>query len=233
MAGENYYLISALPALGRLGTPPPMTPAALLAHVSDRPQAREAVEAIFLSDDLLQRSSILAGQEGPAEPTVLTAAQLHDSQPLPEFLVPAAAGASPRAAEDVVWETYFRHAAAVAGRLGSEFLAQWVAHEVALRNALAAARAHALGLEAEPYLVARDLAEAANFDPVIADWKAAPTPLAAIEVLDRHRWDWISAHDAWFTFDDDELVAYGGRLLLLVRWDRISRQGQARQARPA
>ncbi|MCE5328438.1 MAG: DUF2764 family protein [Planctomycetaceae bacterium] len=233
MAGDNYYLISALPALGRLGTPPPMTPAAMLAHVSDRPPAREAVEAIFLSDDLLQRSSILAEQVDAAEPAVLTAAQLRDQQPLPEFLVGAAGGASPRASEDTLWETYFRHAAAVAARVGSEFLALWVAHEVALRNALAAARARALGLDAEPYLVAGDLAEVANFDPMIADWKAAPTPLAAADVLDHHRWDWISSHDAWFTFDDDELVAYGARLLLLARWDRISRQGIARQARPA
>ncbi|MCE5279875.1 MAG: hypothetical protein ABFD92_03325 [Planctomycetaceae bacterium] len=230
MAGENYFLISALPDLGRIGTAPPMTPAALIEHVSDRPQARQALETLFLADDLLQRASILSGQQAAAEPIVLTQAQVHDRQPLPDFLAPHADATTPRATEEAIWEAYFRHAAAVATQLGSEFLAQWVAHEVAMRNALAAARAQALGLEAQPYLVAGDLSEASGFDALIGDWKAAPTPLAADEVLDRHRWDWISSHDAWFTFDDDELVAYGARLGLLVRWDRIRRREKAQPA---
>jgi hypothetical protein len=35
----------------------------------------------------------------------------------------------------------------------------------------------------------------------------------------------LTAHDAWFTFSDDELAVYAARLMLLHQWLRITSEG--------
>jgi len=222
MAADLYYLLTSLPPLGDLGSPAPMTPAGLLEHVADAPSPRERIGALFLGDDLLLREAVLAGEVEQASPAVLSPAQLRDEAPLPAFLTRPDSPASPRAAVDAIWEAYFRHVAAVAARQGSAFLAAWVEYEVSLRNALAAERAKALALEGEPYLVAADLAASRDdLAPVVSEWAAAANPLAALRALDAARWAWLVAHDGWFTFADDELVAYAAKLMLLHRWNRM------------
>jgi hypothetical protein len=199
-----------------------MTRAELLDHLAPSPAAREQAEAIFLADDLLQREALAAGEIDRAEPTVLSAAQARGEQPLPDALRPAAPEAPPRVAADALWAAYYRHAAEVARRHRSTFLGAWVGHEVALRNALAAARARALGLSPEEYLVASELGEDTGAaDAAVGEWSAAGDPLTGLRVLDRHRWAWLDAHDAWFSFGADELAAYAARLILLHRWRRL------------
>ena len=222
MVANNYYRVSALPALGDLGTPPPLTLADLMEHLADAGRAQALVEAILLADDLMQREAFLASEIREVAPAVLTAAQVRGDEALPDHLAPADE-ATPRVASDAVWAAYFHHAAGVADRLASPFLAEWIAHEVALRNALAAARARALGLESAPYLVAADLGRSdEDFAAVISEWSAAADPLAGLRVLDRVRWTWLVEHDGWFSFADDELAAYAAKLILLVRWQRLS-----------
>lgn len=223
MAGNNYYLVSALPCLPALGSVPPLSLAALRDHVGEDGRARALVEAILLGDDLLERDAGLAGEPGEVAPTVLSPAQVRDEEPLPPHLVTEEDGVPPIAA-DGVWAAYFRHAAEVARRRGSRFLAGWVAHEVALRNALATARAKALDLDPADYLVAPELGDTdADFAATVNDWTDAPNPLEGLRVLDRARWQWLADHDAWFSFADDELAAYAAKLMLLVRWHRLSR----------
>ncbi|MBM4017688.1 MAG: hypothetical protein FJ288_05070 [Planctomycetes bacterium] len=222
MPPDNYYRICALPVLGDLGTPVPIAPAGLLAHVAEAARPRTLVEAVLLFDDLVQREAFLAGEVREVTPAVLSAAQIRNEEPLPEPLA-AEASPPPRVAADAVWSAYFRHAAGVARREGSPLLAAWVAHEVTLRNALASARAQALGLEAGPYLVTAELGGAEeDFSPLVSEWAAAPDPLAGLRVLDRARWAWLAEHDRWFTFADEEFVAYAARLMLIVRWHRLS-----------
>ncbi len=223
MAGDNYYLVSALPSLPDLGSVPPLSLVALREHVSHA-AARMLVDAILLGDDLLQRDAALAGEGRDIEPTLLTAAQICDDEPLPPYLAPAEGEETARIACDAVWEVYFGHAAAVAQQSGSRFLAAWVAHEVALRNALAAARAKTLALDPGDYLVAPELGDAdVDFTALLAEWADAENPLEGIRLLDTARWQWLAEHDAWFSFGDDELAAYAARLMLLVRWHRLSR----------
>jgi len=223
MAGENYYLLTALPALPDFGGAPPMALAALLAHLSDAPAPRAQAEAIFLSDDLLQRDGVLAGEGEQAAPAVLTSEQAAGEAPLPDFLAPGEEGPVPpegRLRTEAVWAAYFRHAARLAGPRG--FLAEWVRLEVGLRNALAAARAKALDLDVEAYFVAPELgAPIEDFDEAVAAWSAASDPLAALRALDGWRWARLAERDRWFTFADDELAAYAAKLLLLCRWKRI------------
>jgi len=233
MARREYYLITALPGLGELGSSPPVSLGELLEQVSVRPDAADVVRAILLGDDLLQRQAALAGEIEQVAPAVLTVAQARNEEPLPFYLVGEGAEAPPgRMPEDVVWAGYYRHAAQVARRRDSAFLGAWVAHEVAFRNALAEARAKALGLEAAGYLVAPELGgEGEDFAGVITEWGAAPNPLAGLRVLDAARWRWLDEHDPYFTFDIDELAVYAARLMLLHRWHRLA-EAQRQRARP-
>lgn len=223
MAQRDYYLVSALPSLGDLGAVPPLTAADLRGHVAEHRRPLALVEAILLGDDLVEREAALAGGIEEVAPAVLTPAQVRDEEPLPPFLATQEDMPAPRVASDALWAAYFRHAAAAARREGSPFLTTWVAHEVALRNALASARAKALGLDAAEYLVTPDLGSTdEDFGLLLAEWAAAANPLEGLKILNRARWLWLTQHEAWFSFGDDELAAYAAKLMLLTRWHRLS-----------
>lgn len=214
------YQLTALGSLGPLGSAPPMTLRQLLDHLDGDEAALELVRAILLSDDLMQREAVLAGEIDQAQPVVLTVQQATNNAPLPDELAPARDGS--KIPGDAVWDAYFRHVRSVAGRLRSEFLDQWAAFEVSLRNALAAARAKALGLDASHYTVAADLSGGDKFESVIGEWAAAPDPMAALKAIDRARWEWLRQNDKWFSFNRDELAAYAAKLMMLHRWHRLS-----------
>jgi len=227
MSGQNYYLLTVLPGLGELGSDPPLTPRAMLEMLAPAAGPCELASVIFLSDDLQLRQAVLAGEipAAQAEPTVLSAEQARDEAPLPNFLVgqddQGDSAGQAQLGIDRVWATYFAHAAKVAR--GSEMLTEWVRYEVGLRNALASARAKALGLDGARYLVTPELGYDDNeYTAVLGDWSAAPNPLAGMEALDAARWAWIGEHDGWFTFKNDELAAYAARLVILHRWKRIA-----------
>jgi len=223
---DRYYYLASLPALGELGTPPPMGFAELWEWLADHRRWSDLVGGLFLLDDLRQREAYLSGEVKDMEPTVLSVSQMLNRSPLPDYLAaePGETEGPPRrVAADGLWEAYFRHAARLADRWRSPFLAAWVAREVALRNALAAARAARLGLEEADYLVAADLAAAdEDFAGLLSEWAAAPTPLAGQQRLLRAQWDWLARHDAHFTFDEDELLVYAARLMLLAQWQRMA-----------
>ena len=230
MTATDYYLITSLPALGELGTPAPITPAQLLEHVQDSP-GRALIETILLSDDLVQREALLAGEIDRVDPAVLTEAQLRGEQLLPApLLVEATDSSARRVVVDSLWAAYFRHATEAARRHGGRFLGEWAAFEVALRNALAAERARVLGLEPAPYMVAVELASDDDLSTTVLEWSASANPLAGLHTLDRARWRWIGQHDRWFSFSDDELAAYSARLMLLRRWWRISQDAAEQPA---
>lgn len=225
MFARNACLLASLPALDEPGTRPPLSPASFLARLEGEGE-REPVRALLLSDDLTERQAYLAGELAEPQPVVLTPAQARGESPLPQELTPAGAehepGPASRPAEDATWEAYFRWAAAVARRRSSPLLAAWVASEVAVRNVLADARARALGLDPEQALVAPELGrdEAAEAQVALAAWTEAQDPLRGLRALLRWRWDWIGSREPWFSFHDDEVLAYAMRLALLRRWLR-------------
>lgn len=222
MAG-NYYFVSALPSLGDLGSAPPMTVAELRQHVSGSRRALAMVDAILLGSDLLERESFLAGETQDVAPAVLTPAQVRNEEPLPAHLATDDEPAGRGMASDAVWAAYFHWAAKTAAATGSAFLAGWVGHEVALRNALVTARAKALDLDPADYVVTPELAEADDdLAPLVAEWAAAASPLEGLRILDRGRREWLAGHEAWFSFADEELAAYAAKLMLVIRWHRLA-----------
>lgn len=223
MRSERYYYISALPGLGELGSVPPMGFAGLMERVGERPRLAEIVGAVLLFDDLLQRQGFLCREISQVEPAVLSPEQARNESPLPEYLLPRADSAIWAAAEDGLWDAYFRHVAGVARAAGCRFLAAWVGYQVGLRNALASARARRLGLEEAGYLVAVDLADPAeDLTGLVGEWAAAASPLAGWQALLRGQWEWLDRHDPWFSFSEDEFAVYAARLVLLHQWRRVS-----------
>lgn len=225
MKGDLHYYISALPALDALDGEPPLSPAHLLEHLDGRPGTQLLVETLFVLDDLLQREAFLAGELEEIDPTVLTAQQVRNEASLPTYLQTdtTTSEASSSLQGDRCWEMFFRYAASIAARQASTFLRAWVGYEVAMRNALAAARAERLGLEASDYLVAEDLADLEeDFSALLSAWSSASTPLAGLRALMAGRWAWLTEHDAWFSFRDDELCVYAAKLLLQRQWRRLA-----------
>lgn len=228
MTGYNYYVLTSLPTLGEFGSAAPLSPGQLLETVSDNASSTALLEAVFLSDDLLQWQGFLAGEITEPNPVVLTEAQASQKEPLPDYLAAGEQTEFLRVPGDQVWSNYFHHAVAVADRLNCCFLKFWVEYEVTLRNAIAASRAKALNLDPNDYLVATELADSdEDFTALLNEWSRSENPLAGLRILDKARWSWLIQHDGWFTFDNDELAAYGAKLILLHRWQRL---GQAQQS---
>lgn len=234
MKGEVLYIMTSLPAPGSLESPPPLSLQGLRERTAES-SSTELVDAVLMSDDLLQREAFLAGEIEEIEPAVLTPGQVRDQEPLPEFLVAETAedGATHRLPSDRILETYFRQVSELGHRRRCPLLREWVSYEVGLRNALVRARAKALGLDASGYVVAEDLATGEEmYEGVIGEWSSAPDPLAGLRVLDRARWAWLKRHERWYSFDVDELVAYAVRLMLVCRWERIRKAEPTVQTSP-
>lgn len=229
MRRRNYYLLCALADLKAFGSPPPVSKQELLGLVVETEGPSDIVKVLLLSDDLLQREAVLAGEITPDQANVaaLSLPQAKDEQPLPYFLMPEEGEKSEDAggpiAGDVIWQRYFRYTARMARRARSRFLSAWVGYEVGLRNALVVARAETLSLDPKPYGVAPELGNPdLLFDDALTTWSAASNPLAALEALDRVRWRWLIQEEPWYRFSDDEVAAYTAKFMILDRWHRIS-----------
>ena len=225
-ATQYHYLLSALPSLAQLHQELDLPVEDFLSMLDGAAAPEAMAQAVLLSGDLLQRQAMLAGELDAPTPAVLTLAQLQDEAPLPDALLidADASGQVFPLAEDRLYEAYFLHVAELGKSLGSEFLLAWVGFEAGLRNAIAEARAQALGLEPGNYRVATDLADTPeDFSSTVNEWNAAATPLDALESLDQARWSWLTSHDAWFSFSADEVAAYAAKLMLVHRWARLRR----------
>ncbi len=225
MPSQNIYLLAALPALEDLGSAPPLSLVALRQHLGDS-RASELVEAVLLADDLLQRDAFIAGEDQSVAPSVLSDEQVRGKEPLPEFLdIEAEADGSPRLSTDLLRQRYYRYAAELARSRRSELLSAWTRFEVSLRNSLATNRARALGLDAAPYLVVPELAEAdPDTETIVQQCRASTDPFASERALDAARYQWLDEHEPYYCFTNDELVAYALRLLLLTRWQRLTKR---------
>jgi len=218
MPRRYYYLLTSLPTLPALGDAPPIGLSDLGQMARAEAAAGDVVDALLLDYDLLLREAALAGEIEAPRPAVLTAEQMGEQAPLPDFLQAEPAHRL-RIPADAVWEAYYRHADRLGRRRHCRFLVEWVATEVALRNALVDARAEMLQLDGEPYRVAADLAAAdESVGAAARAFTEAPDPLTGLRRLDEARWRWVEQRDAYYSFGIDELAAYARKLVLLTRW---------------
>lgn len=232
MAKKHFYLLCILPGLDSLGNIPPVNKQELLSLVRESGGPVEVVQTMLLRDDLLQKEAVLSGQIEPeqAELAVLSLQQVKDEELMPDFMITEQGDEMETAVNpipaDRMWRRYFHHTAEVAQVARSPFLRAWAGFEVGLRNALAKTRAEALELKPGPYLVAPELGDTEfHFDDILISWTSASNPLEALEVLDRARWQWITEHEPWYHFNDNEVAAYTAKLMILHRSQRITAGG--------
>lgn len=221
------YLLSSLPGLEPIGSIPPMSKRDLLEQVKYSNGPVGTVEVILLSDDIAQYEA-LSTEEIKADRidfAVLSLDKVENEPVLPEFLLPeepAEQQENKRLSVDEIWSRYFNHAASIAKSARSGFLKDWIGFEVGLRNALVTARAQILDLDPAVYLVAPQLVdESVDYSIILSAWSVASNPLAALEVLDKARWDWLEQHGRWYSFSACEIEVYAAKLILLHHWRRI------------
>lgn len=236
MYSENVYILSFLPGIIALSEPAEVSIEKFLEALAENDQTGNQVrlaEAIFLSDDLLQRDASLAGSPETPEPAVLTGDQITGDEDLPDYLTVSTTSemqTGPKIPSDIIWDRYFHYVADLAKSLGNKFLASWVTWEVTMRNASAEARARALELEGSDYVVATDIEGwRDDFNSIVNEWSTAANPLEAQRTLDRARWNWIRENENHFSFSNDELIAYAAKLLLNVRWQRLNKAMESHQ----
>lgn len=221
MSAENHYALAALPTLRRPGTPPPFPLVELLERIpAGRP--RKLAAAVLLSDDLTQREAWLAGELRVPEPAVLELAQLRGDQPLPEALgIEAGEDGQKALPAEELWLVYARYVTALARSQRSPLLRRWIATEIGLRNRLVLRRSRTLRLDPARYLMDETLEEAGpEEEAAVEAWAQAADPLAGLRVIIMARWRWLSRNEPWFTFRDEEFVAYAAKLVLVHRWQR-------------
>jgi hypothetical protein len=233
---QHAYLLSFLPSLEPIGSVPPLSKSDLLEQVTNSQGPVRTVEMLLLSDDLMQYQALLAEevQKDQIDLAILSLDKAEDETVLPDFLLPKEAAEriegekeNERVSVDQIWARYFRHAASVAKRTRSRFLKAWIGFEVGLRNALVTARSRKLELDPAAYLVAPELADqGTDYNPIVSAWSGASNPQTAMEVLDKARWDWLEAHEGWYSFYACEIEAYAAKLVLLHRWRRILSEKQ-------
>lgn len=227
------YYLSRLPALGELGSRPPVTPAELLSSVESSPRLHDALACLFLADDLTRREAVLAGEDLDTSSVVLSPAEMRSATLLPEFLAHEWSPDSGMPRSDALWMAYFHYVMAEAERLDSVFLREWAAFEFGLREALADVRRRRLGLDAPRNPAELDADQSpADYAAILAAWEAAEDGLAGWRVLMRARWAWLNEHDGWFSFAFDEVLAYAAKLSLLIRWRRVSDRAEQLIASP-
>ena len=236
MYSENIYILSFLPGMISLAEPAEISIKyfiGLLKENDTNLKQASLAEAIFLSDDLLQRDAKLAGSDEPIAPSVLNEDQITGDEDLPDYLFEdnsADLVGNVKIPGDSTWNAYFHYVNDLAIKHNNKFLQAWVKYEVTLRNASAEARARDLGLEGADYTVATDLeGYREEMTSVVNEWSSAKNPLEAQRALDRGRWEWIGENEQHFSFSDNELVAYAAKLLLNVRWQRLNKAMENRQ----
>jgi len=222
----NYYYLSYLPSIDRLGQPVEIDCSELLQLLTSGgvlTRAGKICRAIILSGDLMLRESIIAGQIDEAAPSTLTQKQVSGEEPLPEYIVGQDnRDKSGALLTDTVWAGYFTFAAQTASGTRSRFLQNWVRYEVSLRNAIAAKRAEILGLEASDYIVASELG-GLDMSSEVSRWSEAKSknPLEEQKALDLARWEWLEQNGRYFSFSDDEIASYSARLAVSGRWAKL------------
>lgn len=226
MLADNYYLLSALPALGALGTLPEVDFKGLFQWQHCK-NGRAILRIIALAEDLLLWQEQQAGVQLDSEPLILSSWQLEAEQLLTGvFECPANSQVLLREedgwAGDIPWRVFFEHAFREAERLDSRFLFDWTAFEWNLRGELLRCRAERLDAAAH---TGAAVAPAASepLGKLSVELSRVEHPLAALQAVERFRWQWLQTNDRWYEFSRDEIAAYGAKLLTLQRWNRVQR----------
>ena len=194
--------------------------------IVDNERALRLFKVIALQDDLRRRSEVLNGNDGiKGDFLVLDPENFESLSFLNSFFTGAARTKCSLAVNSIeeskLLYFYFELANLQADVDKSEFLKDWVKFEVTLRNVLAKARSKRLGLKNVSFAKIDGVESENSLAGFFADFETVYDPLQCDQLVERTRWSWLMSNDSWFQYSDDEVVAYGVKLLTLHRWYRI------------
>jgi hypothetical protein len=106
----------------------------------------------------------------------------------------------------------------------NKILSRWFAHEIVLRNELVKIRASRRHAEAQQYLRVHEGYASPWLSRMTLGAYRNPSPLEAERLLDALRWQALEDLGQGHFFDAECLLVYALKLLILERWDEISRQ---------
>ena|GEM_PF-1559459 len=215
------YLFSALPPLPeRPGARVEISGRELCGMLrSEGSVAEDLGLAVLMAMDLkaLERMDLDAK---PGETALFSEEDLKDKSLLPFWLRQALEEEEIKKGEgaglpfDHVWSTYYQRLAQLAKDASCGFLGHWVSWDVGLRDALAACRARALGVDPEEAKSGTGLGLSEE------EFKSVIEALVSIKERDHSRWqdmdrlvatyrlDYARRLAPSYTFDLDELVCY-------------------------
>ncbi len=95
-----------------------------------------------------------------------------------------------------------------------------------LRNALALERASSTGASSpEQWLLDAgadgDKYTRQDFSEIIARWRQESSPIESEKILDGARWEFVELNTPYFSFEADEVVGYGLKLVIVDRWNSL------------
>ncbi len=100
------------------------------------------------------------------------------------------------------------------------WLRKWQDFEISLRNELVKIRANRRKVETTQYL-RRETSQSYEFTQIAAHAYRLPSPQEAEQLLDLTRWQFIEELTLGHYFDLEVLLAYGLKLTILERWEKI------------
>jgi hypothetical protein len=222
MATRLYFLLSFLPTLPPLGESPPITIEEVLRIIKDErvEEARILADAFDFEAQLMKAAYLrLLGYSASD-----TADSFSFDRTVPPFIDEIFLKDPRVVGEDAwfteLWSEHLDFLEEVGKLVGSPLLWRYAKWERSLRDQLAILR-RPPEEEAQAPTVSGD-----KWDhrPLLADWRAAPDPMAGERLLDKARLKFIDEKSQRYSFRIDELTAYFLKLGLLARHARLQRE---------
>lgn len=234
---KYYRLMSALPALPLAPEKPPISLAEVVGLLREEliPADLQLAQAIAMFVDMGNIESRLTGRGAPFDSRGLFPEEQLNSTPgteLPEFaselLRKQEEGAlQPAAAIAALWQAYFGHMLELAETSRCNFMKEYVAFELPLRNALYRLRADKLGLDAATQRL-DEPSGGAHHDDLVSRLNEEPDAVARERLLDTARLRAFDAVSGTDPFSIDAVLCYLASALVLDRWD-LPRTADAKQ----
>ena len=224
MSGENYNIISRLPVLPDFGAEPPLGfKECLDSFENENPKVAQLAKIYAINVDLPSSAPLMDGSMRPG--VVLVPGDFKDFTRIKRFFSKSTVE-KVEFPEDLdlekSFELYFRLAELEGEESDSKLFSDWVIFEVSFRNFIAKARAKKLHIPEMPKKILRELVQPFAFEKFESDFLNVSDPIKEIELSESLRYQWLLDNDAWFSFSDDELLAYCMKLLCLERYQCLT-----------
>lgn len=224
---KNYYFLASLPTLSLEYSE---QPAILICKFWQNIQEEnknlvELVQSILLQQDIANLEKLANGYE-PLFCGTISNDILHKAKSdlsvlngiIPESILQSI---SLEKWQQNVWGKFFAYQKKIALKHKS-CLFSWIEWEIGLRKYIATTRAESLGTTVSSLVKSLDNTSACDYQKIMTHYHKETSPLGSEQFLDSERWKYADSLAIPYSFDNDEVVVYAIKLLILERWWAVS-----------